>query len=123
MTKTNRCRVAAAMMVRAISVAMLTRTSKPNQNQNHSGAAMHAAGVESIAIITIKNQVCISTNWPWQSNKKTRTYIDTAINAFTIPRLGVLRKVAAIALLYPVVISTPPHYINIFSVLARFLII
>jgi len=98
-TKTNRCRVAAAMMVRAISVAMLTRTSKPNQNQNHSGAAMHAAGVESIAIITIKNQVCISTNWPWQSNKKPRTYIDTTINAFTVPCLGVLRKVAAIALL------------------------
>ena len=74
------------MVVRAISVAILTRTSKPNQNQNHSGAAMHAAGVESIAIITIKNQVCISTNWPWQSNKKTRIYIDIAINAFTEPR-------------------------------------
>jgi hypothetical protein len=57
---------------------------------------MHAAGVESIAIITINNQVCIGTNWPWQSNKKPRIYIDTAINAFA---LSVLRKVAAIALL------------------------
>src|SRR5438477_7304584 len=83
-------------MERAISAEMLTRTSKPNQNQNHSGAAMHAAGVESIAIITIKNQVCISTNWPWQSNKKPRTYIDTTINAFTVL---FLLKVAAIALL------------------------
>ena len=80
------------MVVRAISVAILTRTSKPNQNQNHSGATMHAAGVESIAIITIKNQVCISTNWPWQSNKKTRTYIDTTINAFTVPCLWGAKK-------------------------------
>jgi hypothetical protein len=87
------------MVVRAISVVMLTTTNKPNQNQNHSGAAMHAAGVESIAIITIKNQVCISTNWPWQSNKKTRTYIDTAINAFAVSPWLVLRKVAVIALL------------------------
>jgi hypothetical protein len=84
------------MVVRAISVAMLTRTSKPNQNQNHSGTAMHVAGVESIVTITINNQVCISTNWPWQSNKKPRTYIYAAINAFAV---FVLRKVAAIALL------------------------
>ena len=86
-------------MVRAISVAMLTRISKSNQNQNYSGATMYAAGVESIAIITIKNQICISTNWPWQSNKKPRTYIDTIINIFIMPYLEVLRKVAAIALL------------------------
>src|SRR2546423_12590065 len=85
-------------MVRAISVAMLTRISKSNQNQNYSGATMYAAGVESIVIIIIKNQVCINTNWPWQSNKKPRTYINTTINVFTVP-FFVLRKVAAIALL------------------------
>jgi len=32
--QTSRCRVVAAMVQSAISVATLTRTSKPNENQN-----------------------------------------------------------------------------------------
>ena len=76
------CRVVAAMVQSAISVATLTRTSKPNQNQNqcHSGAAAQAAGVESIVIV---NQVCIGTNWPWQSNKTFRTYVVATFCTFS----------------------------------------
>src|SRR5436190_14448906 len=70
------------MVQSAISVATLTRTSKPNQTQNqcHSGAAAQAAGVESIVIV---NQVCIGTNWPWQSNKTFRTYVVATFCAFS----------------------------------------
>ena len=80
--QTSRCRVVAAMVQSAISVATLTRTSKPNQNQNqcHSGAAAQAAGVESIVIV---NQVCIGTNWPWQSNKTFRTYVVATFCTFS----------------------------------------
>src|SRR5579859_4118574 len=70
------------MVQSAISVATLTRTSKPNQNQNqcHSGAAAQAAGVESIVIV---NQVCIGTNWPWQSNKTFKTYVVATFCTFS----------------------------------------
>src|SRR5437763_1261740 len=80
--QTSRCRVVAAMVQSAISVATLTRTSKPNQNQNqyHSGDAAQAAGVESIVIV---NQVCIGTNWPWQSNKTFRTYVVATFYTFS----------------------------------------
>ena len=80
--QTSRCRVVAAMVQSAISVATLTRTSKPNQTQNqcHSGAAAQAAGVESIVIV---NQVCIGTNWPWQSNKTFRTYVVATFCTFS----------------------------------------
>jgi len=92
------------MVQSAISVATLTRTSKPNQNQNqcHSGAAAQAAGVESIVIV---NQVCIGTNWPWQSNKTFRTYVVATFCTFSasVATIGVqsrvLKKVAAFALL------------------------
>ena len=69
------------MVQSVISVTTLTRTSKPNQNQNqcHSGAATQAAGVESIVIV---NQVCIGSNWPWQSNKTFRTYVIATFFAF-----------------------------------------
>src|SRR5437868_14488629 len=101
--QTSRCRVVAAMVQSAISVATLTRTSKPNQNQNqcYSGDAAQAAGVESIVIV---NQVCIGTNWPWQSNKTFRTYV-VATFLHSVGRsqllgeiLG-LKKVAVFALL------------------------
>ena len=80
--QTSRCRVVAAMVQSAISVATLTRTSKPNQNQNqcYSGDAAQAAGVESIVIV---NQVCIGTNWPWQSNKTFRTYVVATFCTFS----------------------------------------
>ena len=80
--QTSRCRVVAAMVQSAISVATLTRTSKPNQTQNqcHSGAAAQAADVESIVIV---NQVCIGTNWPWQSNKTFRTYVVATFYTFS----------------------------------------
>src|SRR5579859_4781073 len=92
------------MVQSAISVATLTRTSKPNQNQNqcHSGAAAQAAGVESIVIV---NQVCIGTNWSWQSNKTFRTYVVATFCTFSasVATIGVqsrvLKKVAAFALL------------------------
>jgi hypothetical protein len=69
------------MVQSVISVTTLTRTSKPNQNQNqcHSDAATQAAGVESIVIV---NQVCIGSNWLWQSNKTFRTYVITIFFAF-----------------------------------------
>ena len=100
--QTIRCRVVAAMVRSAISAATLTRTSKPNQNQNqcHSGAAAQAAGVESIVIV---NQVCIGTNWPWQSNKTFRTYVVATFCTFSASvatvgvQLALLKKVAAFA--------------------------
>jgi hypothetical protein len=70
------------MVQSAISVTTLTRTSKPNQNQNqcHSGAATQATGIDSIVVV---NQVCIGANWPWQHNKTFRTYVVATFCAFS----------------------------------------
>ena len=68
MIKTNRYRIAAIIIVRVISIIILIRISKPNQNQNYSDTIIYIIGIESIVIIIIKN-------------------INIIINIFTIPYL------------------------------------